>query len=130
MLLLAIGVLGAASMQLNSLKYNQLAMTRSQAMLAAYSILDSMRANPTGVTQGQYNTNNSGNAGTVAASDLTAWQNTLALFNATGTIASTTVSTKQQVTITVSWDQSRGPVVKGQSQPDASMGRIQVISLL
>lgn len=46
LLILSIGVLGAAAVQLNALKYTDSAMLHSHASFAAYDILDRMRANP------------------------------------------------------------------------------------
>ena len=132
LLLLAVGVLGAAAMQLNSLKYNQLAMVRSQATLAAYSIIDCMRANAPGVQAGSYLTSNSNNftASGIAGSDLDAWRSTLGqLPNGTGSIAMSTASGYNQVTVTVSWDESRAATVNsGQAQTPA--GSVTVVALL
>ena len=55
-LILAIGLLGVASLQLWGLRYNQSAYLRSQATIVAYDIVDRMRANPNGVAAGYYNT--------------------------------------------------------------------------
>ena len=46
LLILAIGLLGAAAVQLNGLKYTDSAMLHSHASFAVYDILDRMRANP------------------------------------------------------------------------------------
>ncbi len=54
-LILSIGMLGLASLQVNSLRYNQSAYLRSQATLIAYDIIDRMRANPIGLANGDYN---------------------------------------------------------------------------
>jgi len=51
---LAIGLLGLAGLQANSLKNNTSAYTRSQAQLLAYDMLDRMRANMQGVANGNY----------------------------------------------------------------------------
>ncbi|MES2870919.1 MAG: type IV pilus modification protein PilV [Pseudomonadota bacterium] len=45
MLILAIGVLGAAGIQLNALKYTDSALKSTQASFIAYDLLDRMRAN-------------------------------------------------------------------------------------
>lgn len=47
MLVLAIGLLGLASLQTQSLKFNYDAYARSQATILASEIMDKMRANPT-----------------------------------------------------------------------------------
>lgn len=45
-LVLAIGVLGAAALQLNALRFNASAAQSTQASFIAYDMLDRMRANP------------------------------------------------------------------------------------
>ncbi|WP_165481092.1 type IV pilus modification protein PilV [Legionella impletisoli] len=52
---LAIGLLGIAAMQLNMIRYNHSAHMRSIAIAQANNMLDSMRANYAGVEAGQYN---------------------------------------------------------------------------
>lgn len=44
-LVLAVGILGAASLQLNALRYNASASHATQASFIAYDMLDRMRAN-------------------------------------------------------------------------------------
>jgi len=48
LLVLAIGLLGLASLQTLSIKFNHQSYEHTQATLLAYDILDRMRANPTG----------------------------------------------------------------------------------
>ncbi len=45
-LILAVGMLGAASLQLNAIRYNTSAAHATQASFIAYDVLDRMRANP------------------------------------------------------------------------------------
>ena len=54
-LVLSIGLLGVASLQLFGLRYNQSAYLRSQATILAYDMVDRMRANTNGVAAGYYN---------------------------------------------------------------------------
>ena len=54
-IILAIGLLGLAGLQVFGLKNNQSAYMRSQATLLAYDIADRMRANPVGFRDGAYN---------------------------------------------------------------------------
>lgn len=54
-LVLAIGLLGLAGLQLASLKQNNQALQRSVATLDAYDLTDRIRANPIGVDFGWYN---------------------------------------------------------------------------
>ena len=46
LLVLAIGLLGAAALQLNALKYTDSSMLGSQASFIAYDMMDRIRANP------------------------------------------------------------------------------------
>lgn len=48
MLVLAIGLLGLASLQAQSLKFNHDSYVRSQATILAYEMMDKMRADPSG----------------------------------------------------------------------------------
>lgn len=54
LLVLSIGLLGLAALQTVSLKFNADSYTRTQATILAYDIVDRMRANPAGVTAGDY----------------------------------------------------------------------------
>lgn len=54
LVVLSVGLLGLAGLQLNALKLNQTAMQRSEATLLAYSILDQMRADAAVAKAGGY----------------------------------------------------------------------------
>jgi len=54
LLVLSIGLLGLAALQTTGLRSNQMASMRTQATQVAYDITDRMRANPAGVTAGEY----------------------------------------------------------------------------
>jgi type IV pilus assembly protein PilV len=54
LLILAIGLLGLASLQLTSLKFNTDAYIRTQSTLLAYDIIDRMRLNRAAVAAGSY----------------------------------------------------------------------------
>ncbi len=54
LLVLSIGLLGVASLQLYGLRYNQSAYLRSQATILAYDIVDRMRTNNNGSASGFY----------------------------------------------------------------------------
>lgn len=56
LLVLSIGLLGLASMQLSSIQYSNNAKQRTQATFLAYDILDRMRANPDEAQSGSYDT--------------------------------------------------------------------------
>lgn len=55
LLVLSIGLLGIAGMQLTGLRENQNAQYRTQAIYLANDMADRMRANPSGVAAGNYN---------------------------------------------------------------------------
>lgn len=54
LVILAVGLLGMASLMLNSLQSSQSASMRSQASLYAYDIIERIRANPEAVTSTAY----------------------------------------------------------------------------
>jgi len=62
-IILSIGILGMLAMQTTGLKSNQSSFHRTQAVIVAYDIIDRMRANPTGVSEGFYNSINTNNSG-------------------------------------------------------------------
>lgn len=53
--ILSLGILGIAALQTTSYKYNHGAYLRTVATNEVYAIIDRMRANPVGVSQGNYN---------------------------------------------------------------------------
>ena len=54
LVVLSIGLLGLASLQINSLKFNQTAHLRTQANQLAYRMLDTLRASPTSAKNGDF----------------------------------------------------------------------------
>lgn len=67
----AIGVLGAAAMQLNALKYTDSSRLTSQASFIVYDVIDRIRANADPVQLAQYELANLDSAPSVANSVLT-----------------------------------------------------------
>ncbi|WP_279338442.1 type IV pilus modification protein PilV [Hydrogenophaga taeniospiralis] len=55
-LVLAVGLLGMAGLQLNTIKTTRSSEFRSQAVMLSYAILDAMRADRAGALGGAYNT--------------------------------------------------------------------------
>ncbi len=55
LLVLSIGLLGLAALQTTGLRFNSQSYQRTQAVLNAYDIIDRIRANPGGMTDGVYN---------------------------------------------------------------------------
>jgi type IV pilus assembly protein PilV len=106
--LISVGLLGVAALQLTSLRGNQEAFIRSQASALAGFILDRMRANPQAFRADAYTVaiNGIGTAGTTARIDLQAWQAEIDRLlpggaNAGGSIA----RNGNVVTITIQWSE-------------------------
>src|SRR3954468_10503669 len=80
LVVLSIGLLGIAGLQLTSLKANHGSATRTQAVYLAYDIIDRMRANRQAAMDGSYNIVAAAApaAGTVAGDDLIAWRQNIA----------------------------------------------------
>ena len=102
-LLLSIGLLGLAGLQMASLKNNGSAMNRSQATWIAYDVLDRMRANRTAALNGDYDialgaTAPSGSSRTDV--DLQAWKNELSSLPGGDGAVKTSSNT---VTVLVRW---------------------------
>lgn len=109
--ILAIGIMGLAGMQLRSLTYSQSALYRTTATGLADDILDRMRANRTAATSNLYNTplgNNSGTftTGTQPQRDLGEWKLQIEsqLPSGQGAIA----ISSGVATISIKWDDTRG----------------------
>lgn len=105
-LVLSIGILGMATLQLQALKSNQSALTRTEATQYAYMINDMMRANRSAALNGQYNIDLGGavSGGSMAVQDLLHWKRVLSeLPGGDGAVA----VSAGRATITIQWDSSR-----------------------
>jgi type IV pilus assembly protein PilV len=80
LVVLSIGLLGVAALQLTSLRNNHSSAMRTQATFLAYDIIDRMRANREAALAGQYDVaiDGEGEAGTVAGDDIVAWKENIA----------------------------------------------------
>jgi len=121
-IVLAIGLLGIAGLQLTGLKYNHSAYQRSQVIVMTNDITDRMRANRTVALAGAYDIAIGGAAAAatcegvgvncgpngIAGADLSEWKQALAnnLPSGDGSIARNGNGTI--FTITVQWDDTRG----------------------
>ncbi len=108
----SIGLLGLAALQMSGLKDNQSAYFRTEATVMAYDMADRMRLNRAVAEAGGYNlaiTDNAPGGTTLVDTDRATWLTTIAntLPVGDGSIALTTVSGKQIITITIQWDDSR-----------------------
>jgi type IV pilus assembly protein PilV len=105
---LSIGLLGMAALQSYSIKNNQSAAFRSQAMNLAYGIIDNMRANRTGVLHAEYYTTYSEatpSGTTVAKQDLINWK--AAISNVLPQGQGQIDFPGTTVTVNIQWDDSR-----------------------
>jgi type IV pilus assembly protein PilV len=80
LVVLSIGLLGVAALQLTSLRSNHGSAMRSQATFLAYDIIDRMRANRGPALGGSYDIamGANGTTGTLAGDDLIAWKQNIA----------------------------------------------------
>lgn len=105
-LVLSIGILGMATLQLQALKSNQSALTRTEATLYAYMINDMMRANRSVALNGQYNVElgEAVSGSSMAVQDLQHWKRVVAgLPSGDGAVS----VSAGRATITIQWDSSR-----------------------
>lgn len=118
LLILSVGLLGVASLQVQSLRNNHSAYMRTQASLLAHDILDRMRVNRNRASAYQIDFSESVTSGTdceanacssaqMAVFDLADWKADLAakLPSGDGRIVAVSANSFQ---IRVSWDDSRG----------------------
>ncbi|MBM6443332.1 type IV pilus modification protein PilV [Pseudomonas mohnii] len=104
LLILSVGLLGAAALQLNALKYTDSARMTSQASFIAYDMMDRIRAN----AAADYTVTppTSGNLSVARDQDLYDFTRNIISFG--GASATGSVSLNQGVyTITITWDDSR-----------------------
>lgn len=114
LLVLSIGLLGVAGLQLTALKNNNSASFRSQATYLAYDITDRMRANRARAVSGLYDVNLGvmPAGGTLADSDVTSWKTILATTLPAGdgsiVVTPSAGGVEGIVTITIQWDDTKG----------------------
>jgi type IV pilus assembly protein PilV len=114
LLVLAIGLLGLATLQTVGIKFNQESYLRSQAVLIAYDIIDRIRANPAAKSAGSYDSVTTSATYTaptctgavncttsqIVTYDLANWKARIASTLPAGTGAISTSGTRRTVTIT------------------------------
>lgn len=104
MLILAVGLLGAAAIQLNALKYTDSSRMTSQASFIAYDMMDRIRAN----SAADYTVTPPTSANLSVARDQDLYDFTTNIASALGATATGSVALNQRVyTITITWDDSR-----------------------
>jgi type IV pilus assembly protein PilV len=107
LVVLAIGLLSLAALQLATLRNNNSALTRSEATTLVYDILDRMRANRMPAIQGDYDivmTADAPAGSDIASRDLRAWLNALSENLPSGDGAIAIVG--RQATVTVQWSEN------------------------
>jgi type IV pilus assembly protein PilV len=126
--LISVGLLGVAALQLTSLRGNQDSYARSQAAVLAGDIIERMRANQLGFGRGDYDPA-AGAAGTIAATDIARWQATIdqVLPGGAAVAQGSIVRNGNIVTVTVQWNE-REEQATAQTRNPADLPTFQVRS--
>ena len=104
LLILSVGLLGAAAIQLNALKYTDSSRMTSQASFIAYDMMDRIRAN----SAADYTVTPPASGNLSVARDQDLYDFTTNIVNFGGATATGSVTLNKQVyTITITWDDSR-----------------------
>ncbi|WP_247254681.1 type IV pilus modification protein PilV [Pseudomonas moorei] len=104
LLILSVGLLGAAALQLNALKYTDSARMTSQASFIAYDMMDRIRAN----AAADYTITPPAPGNLNVARDQDLYDFTRNIISFGGATATGNISLNQGVyTITINWDDSR-----------------------
>lgn len=117
MLILSVGLLGLAGMQMTALQSNQSAYYRSQATVLAYDVIDRMRANRADALNGVYDIALKNEtcdsaleaSGTLAQRDVAEWLNSLSCqlsADARGSV----VRDGRLFTVSIEWNDNRGRI--------------------
>lgn len=117
LLVLSVGLLGLAGMQMTALKSNQSAYYRSQATVLAYDIIDRMRANRADALNGVYDIPLQNQAcdpdfspsGSLAKKDVADWLNSLSCLLSSDARGSV-VRNGRIFTISIEWNDNRGRI--------------------
>ena len=116
LVVLSVGLLGIAGLQLIGLKANKGSATRTQAVYLAYDIIDRMRANPGDAITLKYNIALTATpaGGTVAGDDLVGWRSSISNALPPGSVTpSGSVAfdgTTNMVTVKIVWDDSHANI--------------------
>jgi type IV pilus assembly protein PilV len=110
LVVLSVGLLGVAGLQLSGLRYNMSAGSRTQASYLANDVLDRMRANLTSARKGDYDINFGGvkTGSSLAAGDVTAWLAEISAVLPAGQGRIVTDQTTNLATVSLQWVDSRG----------------------
>jgi type IV pilus assembly protein PilV len=109
-LVVSVGLFGAAALQANALRNSQGSYERTQVAILSQGMFDAMRANIAGVDAGAYNTSGfactAPAAGSLAASDLGRWIGDVRAQMNPGACGQVTCVARV-CTVSVRWDDSR-----------------------
>lgn len=112
--IITVGLLGVAALQLTGIKNNHSAMSRSQALVMAYDLLDRMRVNRKQTKDGKYDTaaafvsTTPGGASGMAKTDLDDWLQTLGKRLPSSKARVDAAAKATIIRVTIQWDDSRG----------------------
>jgi type IV pilus assembly protein PilV len=131
LVIISVGLLGVAALQLTTVRNNLDAFVRSQAAVLASDMFDRIRANRAAALNNQYNIemNATPGTGTVAQADMAQWKATLAanLPSGNGSIVTNRVVVDSVprwiVTITIQWGE-RTSIVADQTVTFATSSQI------
>lgn len=124
-LILAIGLLGAAMIQLNALKYTDSSRMTSQASFIAYDMLDRIRANAGADYAWGQAERAAPNRATANVRDLDLHDFEANILGFAGESATGSVSISGgEVTVSISWDDSRGANTSGTRETFTLTSRI------
>lgn len=108
-LVLAVGLLGVAGLQLTALRNNQSAMERSMGVVQSYSIIEAIRADPDSAKNGRFNVaiDSDPSGDTFPAQSLITWRDQLKASMGDSAVGSVACNS-DTCTVIVRWDDSRG----------------------
>lgn len=122
LLILSVGLLGAAVIQLNAVRYTDSSRMTSQASFIAYDMLDRIRAN----AGADYSSGRSdASVASVRDMDLHDFEANIRGFAGESAKGSVVVA-QQEVTISISWDDSRGAKTPGARDTFTLTSRVAV----
>ncbi|MBL8252617.1 MAG: type IV pilus modification protein PilV [Candidatus Competibacter sp.] len=112
LVIISIGLLGVAILQMTGLKNNHSSAYRSQASILAYQMLESMRANRKEADSGSYNIAladaTPSSSSTIYNNDIINWRTALARLLPSGNGSINYTRATGIVRITIEWNDSRG----------------------
>jgi type IV pilus assembly protein PilV len=124
-LILAVGLLGAVMLQLNALKYTDSSRMTSQASFIAYDMLDRIRANSGADYSLRRGTRASASTATTSVRDVDLHDFEANIRGFAGASGKGTVAVSaDEVTVSISWDDSRGANTPGARETFTLTSRI------